>query len=44
MATSQSKVEYVVSGGGGLVTRSCPTLVTPGTVAYQDPLSMAFPR
>ena len=29
-------------GGGGLVTKSCPTLVTPWTVAYQAPLSMGF--
>ena len=25
--------------GGGLVTKSCPTLVTPWTVACQAPLS-----
>ena len=30
--------------GGGLVTKSCPTLVTPWTVACQAPLSMRFPR
>ena len=29
---------------GGLVARSCPTLVTPWTVAYQAPLSMDFSR
>ena len=29
-------------GGGGLVTKSCSTLVTPWTVARQAPLSMAF--
>ena len=29
-------------GGGGLVTKSCPTLVTPWTVACQAPLSMGF--
>ena len=28
----------------GLVAESCPTLVTPWTVAHQAPLSMAFPR
>ena len=28
--------------GGGLVTKSCPTLVTPGTIAHQAPLSMGF--
>ena len=27
-------------GGGGLVAKSCPTLVTPWTVALQVPLSM----
>ena len=26
--------------GGGLVAKSCPTLVTPWTIAYQTPLSM----
>ena len=30
------------SGGGGLVTKSCPTLVIPWTVACQAPLSMGF--
>ena len=29
-------------GGGGLVAKSCPTLVTPWTVACQAPLSMGF--
>ena len=28
----------------GLVTKSCPTLVTPWTVGCQAPLSMGFPR
>ena len=31
-------------GGGGLVTKLCPTLVTPGTVVHQAPLSMGFSR
>ena len=31
-------------GGGGLVTKSCLTLVTPWTVACQTPLSMGFSR
>ena len=26
--------------GGGLVAKSCPTPVTPWTIAYQTPLSM----
>ena len=30
--------------GGGLVTKSCPTLVTSWTVALQVPLSMGFSR
>ena len=29
-------------GGGGLVAKSCPTLVTPWTVACQAPLSMGI--
>ena len=29
---------------GGLVTKSCPTLATPWTIACQAPLSMAFSR
>ena len=31
-------------GGGGLVTKLCPTPVTPQTVAHQAPLSMGFSR
>ena len=31
-------------GGGGLVAKLCLTLVTPGTVARQAPLSMGFSR
>ena len=30
--------------GGGLVTKLCPTLATPWTVAGQSPLSMGFSR
>ena len=30
--------------GGGLLAKSCLTLVTPWTVAYQPLLSMGFPR
>ena len=29
---------------GGLVTKSCPTLVTPWTIACKAPLSMGFSR
>ena len=36
---------YCISGGGGgLVTKSCLTLVTPWTVASQAPLPMGFSR
>ena len=35
---------FTTDGGGGLVTKSCPTHVTPWTVACQAPLSMAFSR
>ena len=31
-------------GGGGLVTKLCPTLATPWTVACQAPLSIGFSR
>ena len=31
-------------GGGGLVTKSCPTLVNPWTVDCQTPLSLRFFR
>ena len=30
--------------GGGLVTKSCPTLATPWTVALQASLPLGFPR
>ena len=29
---------------GGAVTKSCPTLLIPWTIAHQAPLSMGFPR
>ena len=32
------------AGGGGLVTKSCLTLVTSWTVARQAPLTVGFPR
>ena len=31
-------------GGGGLVSKLCPTLMTPQTVAHKVPLSMGFSR
>ena len=36
-------VKFLVNCGG-LVTKSCPTLVIPWTVACQAPLSMGFSR
>ena len=36
--------DLVIPCGGGLVTKSCPALVTPWTVARQSPLSMGFSR
>ena len=45
-----SKTFYILfthvatTGGGGLVAKLCPTLVTPWTVACQAPLSMGFSR
>ena len=33
-----------IYGGGGLVAKSCPTLVTPWTVACKAPLAMGFSR
>ena len=37
-------MNYSTDGGGGLVTKSCPTPATPWTVACQAPLSMRFSR
>ena len=34
----------LIKNNGGLVTKSCPTLVTPWTVSCQDPLSMGLSR
>ena len=38
----RTNIRYI--GGGGLVAKSCLTLVTPWTVACQAPLSIGFPR
>ena len=35
---------HCATGGGSLVTKPCPTLVTPWTVARQAPLSMGFSK
>ena len=43
-AVQQSGSGIHTYGGGGLVTKSCLTLVTPWTVACQSPLSRRFPR
>ena len=41
---STTQCPYLQNGemvfGGGLVSKSCPTLATPWTVAHQAPLSM----
>ena len=34
--------KYIVYGGDGLVAKSCPTLMTEWTVAWQAALSMEF--
>ena len=34
----------ILFGGGGLVSKSCPTLATPWTVTCQAPLFMGFFR
>ena len=41
---SQFSFSFVQYGGGGLVAKSCPTLLTLWTVACQAPLSMGFSR
>ena len=35
---------HKIYDGGSLVTKSCPTLMTPWTIAHQSSLSMGFPR
>ena len=50
MAISSQKHDFlittftIIDGGGGLVAKSCPTLVTPWTVARQALLFMGFSR
>ena len=39
-----TKESSCIKHGGGLVTKSCPTLATPCTVACQAPLSVGFSR
>ena len=43
MGDGQEAMDILI-GGGGLVSKSCLTLVTPWTVAYQAPVSMGFSR
>ena len=40
--TEKKNTSVILVVGGGLVAKSCPTLVTPWTVACQAPLSMGF--
>ena len=35
---------HMPDGGGGLVAKSCLTLVTPWTIGYQAPVSIGFPK
>ena len=37
-------LSHLLGGGGGLVAKSCPTLVTPWTIACQAPLFLGFSR
>ena len=43
-STIHSVSTLSLHGSGGLVAKSCPTLVTPWSVACQYPLSMGFSR
>ena len=38
----ESTYTIIKHGGGGVVTKLCPTLATPWTVDYQAALSMGF--
>jgi len=38
----ETVTSLLICGGGGVVTKSCPTLVTLPTVAHQASLSMGF--
>ena len=44
MGAGVNRGKLNVTQGGGVVTKSCPTLVTPWTVACQAPLPMGFSR
>ena len=43
-ASALASVLLINGGGGDLVTKSCPTLVTPWTVALHALQSMGFPK
>ena len=43
-AAAQAYSSQTGHGGGGLVAKSCPTLVIPWTVTHKAPLSMGFSR
>ena len=42
--TNLLKITELIRGGGGVVSKSCPALMSPWTVAHQFPLSMRFSR
>ena len=44
MLLQNIELVFLSTVGGGIVTESCPTLVTPWTVAHQVSLSMGFSR
>ena len=42
--SSEAITTLLIGYGGGLVAKSCPTLVTPWIASRQAPLSMGFSR
>ena len=42
--SSDAITTLLIGYGGGLVAKSCPTLVTPWIASHQAPLSMGFSR
>ena len=42
--SSEAITTLLISYGGGLVAKSCPTLVTPWILSRQAPLSVGFSR
>ena len=43
-ASNYRELAKLQCGGGGLVAKSCPALVTPWTIAREAPPSMGFSR